>query len=174
MNKLFSMLIVICLLLSMAGCSMLQYESMSMEKILDLPDDEMIVALLMQLGMKPFEYLSESEKVVYTAAAFEMEVLNGGTVQFLANEADSAAPYVLEALEKIGATEHLTLLKDQLDKTSVDLTNLSDFVTDDMEKFSALYDRYNFDPFDNEYENLTSMPKLIRSYVQTHFEDFGG
>lgn len=172
MKKLFSIFIVVCLLLSMVGCSVMQFGSMKMEQIMELPDDEMIVALLMQLGTKPFEDLNDSEKVVYTAAALEMEVLNGGMVQFLANEAGKSAPYVLEALEKIGATDHLTLLQEVIEITGVDLTDLSDFVTDDLEAFSALYDRYDFSAFDNEYENLISMPVLIRTCIQTHFEDF--
>ena len=140
--------------------------------MLKLPDDEMIVSLLLHLGTEDFDNLNESQKVVYTVAALEMEVLNGGTVQFLSNEGLYAAPYVCEALEKIGASEHLTLLQDALEENGVDLADLSAFVTDDLEEFSKLYDQYDFSAFDDEYLNLPSMPDYIRAYIQTHAGDF--
>ena len=133
-----------------------------------LPDDEMIVMLMMQLGGEDFENLNESQKLVYTAAALELEVLNGGMVQFLSNEAQFAAPYVCEALEKLGAEEHLTLLHQALEQNKVDLNDLSAFITDDVEAFSKLYDQYNFESFDSAYENLPSIPDLIRSYIHAH------
>ena len=132
----------------------------------------MIVALLTQLGETRFASLNEAQKVVYTAAALELEVLNGGMVQFLSNEGANAAPYVCEALEKIGATEHLALLRQALTQNGVDLTDLSDFITDDVEVFSKLYERYDFAAFDSVYTSLPSIPDYIRSYIQNHPEDF--
>ena len=164
MKKVFSIVTAICLILSIAGCSLLGHVSMEV--------NEMIVALLMQLDSENFDGLNESQKVVYTAAALEMEVLNGGTVQFLANERWGAAPYVCEALEKIGATEHLALMEQALAENEVDLNDLSDFDTEDLMAFSKLYDRYHFDAFDGAYESLPSMPELIRNYIQAHIEDF--
>lgn len=172
MKRLIVLLIAVCMILSMAGCSVLRYGSMSTEDILKLPDDEMTIALLMQYGVEYFEDLNGSQKVVYTAAALEMEVLNGGMVQFLSNEADGCASYVCEALEQIGAAEHLALLQDCLEKNAVDLTDLSAFVTDDMEVFSALYDQYDFETFDSSFEDLDSMPELIRTYILAHAQDF--
>lgn len=174
MKKLLCIVTAICMVLSFAGCSLLHHASMEVEDMLKLPDDEMIVALMMQLGGEDFENLNESQKVVYTAAALEMEVLNGGMVQFLSNEGRNAAYYVCEALEKIGATEHLELLQQELTENEVDLSDLSAFVTDDLEEFSKLYDRYDFDAFDSTYESLPSMAKLIRNYLQAHVGDFGG
>lgn len=175
MKKMFCVLIVVCLALSAGGCFFPQYQAMTMEEILELEDEEMIVALLMQFdGNAPFEELNEAQKAVYTAAALELEVLNGGMVQFLANEAEGAAPYICEALKEIGATEHLELLECELKKAGVDLNDVSEFTTEDMEAFSALYDRYNFDLFDSSYETLPSMPELIRTYIRNHFEELGG
>lgn len=172
MKKLLCVVTAICMVLSFAGCSLLRYASMEVEDMLKLPDDEMISALLMQLGAEDFDSLNESQKVVYTTAALEMEVLNGGVVQFLSNEAQFAAPYVCEALEKLGAEEHLTLLQQAFEQNKVDINDLSAFITDDMEVFSKLYDLYDFESFDSEYENLPSMPDYIRAYMQNHAEDF--
>ena len=174
MKKLLCVFTVICMVLSFAGCSLLRYASMEVEDMLKLPDDEMISALLMQLGTEEFDSLNESQKVVYTAAALEMEVLNGGVVQFLSNEGQFAAPYVCKALEKLGAEEHLTLLQQALEENEVDLSDLSAFITDDVEVFSKLYDQYNFESFDSAYEDLPSMPDYIRSYIHSNMEDFGG
>lgn len=172
MKKLLCVVTAICMVLSFAGCSLLRYASMEVEDMLKLPDDEMISVLLIQLGAEDFDSLNESQKVVYTAAALEMEVLNGGMVQFLSNEAQFAAPYVCEALEKLGAEEHMTLLQQALEQNKVDLNDLSAFITDDVEVFSKLYDQYNFESFDSAYEALPSMPDYIRAYIQSHAEDF--
>lgn len=142
------------------------------EDMLDLPDDEMIVALLMQLGEKRFGSLNEAQKVVYTAAALEMEILNGGLVQFLVNERVYSAAYVCEALQKIGAAEHLELLQDMLAQNKVDLNDLSAFTLTDLEAFSKLYEQYDFAAFDDAYGTLPSMPDYIRAYLQEHKADF--
>lgn len=172
MKKLLCVVTAICMVLSFAGCSLLRHASMEVEDMLKLPDDEIISTLLMQLGAEDFDNLNESQKVVYTAAALEMEVLNGGMVQFLSNEAKSAAPYVCQALEKLGAEEHLSILQQMLEQNKVDLNDLSAFVTDDLEVFSKLYDQYDFEAFDSAYEDLPSMPDLIRSYIQSHMDEF--
>ena len=172
MKKALCIVTAICLILSLAGCSLLNHVSMEVNEMIELPDDEMIVALLMHLDSENFDGLNESQKVVYTAAALEMEVLNGGTVQFLSNERLGAASFVCEALEKIGATEHLALMQQVLAENEVDLNDLSDFDTEDIMAFSKLYDQYDFDAFDSVYESLPSMPELIRNYIQAHIEDF--
>lgn len=175
MKKLFALLLAASMVLALAGCALLpvlRYEFMEVDEMLKLPDDELIVALMMQLGDAEFATLTEAQKVVYTAAALELEVLNGGLVQFLSNEGSYAAPYVLEALEKIGATEHHALLQDVLSQNGVNLAELSGFVTDDLDAFSALYDRFDFDSFDSAYEDLPSMTDYIRTYIQAHADDF--
>lgn len=172
MKKLLCIVTVIGIIVSLSGCSLLGYTSMDAKDLVKLSDDELIVALLMRLGIEEFDTLNESQKVVYTAVALEVEILDGGTVQFLSNERLDAAPYVCEALEKIGAKEHLVQLKQALAKNNVNLNDLSDFDTEDSLAFSRLYDHYNFDKFDCAYETLPSMPALIRNYIQAHIEDF--
>lgn len=174
MKKWLCVVVAVCVALSLAGCSLFRYASMEVKDMVALPDDEMIVALLMHLGSEDFANLNESQKVVYTAAALELEVLNGGMVQFLSNEGENAAYYVCGALGKLGATEHLTLLQQALNENAVDLNDLSAFVTDDVEAFSKLYEQYDFEAFDSAYESLPSVPDLIRSYIQAHMEDFAG
>lgn len=172
MKKLLCLLVAVCMILSVAGCALLRYEFMEVEDMVELPDDEMTVALLMQLGEQDFSSLNEAQKVVYTAAALELEVLNGGVVQFLSNEGNRGAPYVLEALEKLGATEHLALLQETLTQNGVELTDLSAFITQDVEAFSKLYDQYDFDAFEHAYETLPSIPEYIRAYIRAHEADF--
>ena len=145
---------------------------MNAVEMLELPDDDMIVELLILLDEEDFDTWNEAQKVVYTSAAFEMEVLNGGVVQFLSNEAQFSAPYVCEALEKLGAEEHLNLLQQDLEQNKVDLNDLSAFITDDLEVFSKLYEQYDFESFDSEYVRLPSIPDYIRAYIQSNAENF--
>ena len=172
MKKLICIVIAIYMVLSFTGCSLLQYSHMNALDMLELPDDEMIIELLILLDAEDFDSLNEAQKVVYTAAAFELEVLNGGVVQFLSNEAQFSAPYVCEAMEKLGAEEHLNLLQQDLEMNKVELNDLSVFITDDLEEFSKLYNQYDFQTFDDKYVNLPSMPDYIRTYIQNHVEDF--
>ena len=54
----------------------------------------------------------------------------------------------------------------------MNLIDLSAFVTDDLDAFSKLYDQYNFDSYENEYYNMSSIPDSIRAYIRSHVEDF--
>jgi len=172
MKSLICLVISICVVLSFAGCSLQQDVDIKVADMLELSDDEMITELLIELGEDDFDSLNESEKVIYTAAAFEMEVINGGVVQFLSNEAYGSASYVCEALKKLGAEEHLNLLQQNLEQNKVDINDLSSFVTDDLDAFSKLYNQYNFDSYENEYYNMSSIPDYIRTYIRDHAEDF--
>lgn len=167
MKRFLSLLTSLFLLISLSACAALGGASANMQDILEMPDDEMIVALSLRYLSVDFESLNEAQKVVCTAAALEMEVMNGGMVQFLSNEADGCAPYVCEALEKLGAQELLELLSRNLEENHVDLGDLSVFVTDDVEEFSALYDRYDFDAFDQAYGSICD---LIRAYAAAHMD----
>ena len=172
MKKRVLAVLCVCMAVFLMGCSLLSVIPMDTEDMLKLPDDELISRLLLQLGGTDFDELNESQKVVYTAAALEMEVLNGGMVQFLSNEANGAAPYICDALEKIGAADHLALLQADLEKNHVDLSDLSDFDTLDLEAFSKLYERYDFETFDGSYVELPSIPQYIRAYIQAHMGNF--
>lgn len=91
MRTLICFVVSICIALSLAGCSLWQDTQLNMEDMLELSNDEMICELAIELGKEEFDSLNESQKMIYTAAAFEMEVLNGGVVQFLSNEAYGSA-----------------------------------------------------------------------------------
>ncbi len=171
MKKTVFLLTVIFLLLALTGCTLLQYASMgtmAAEELLRLSDEDLVVAVSLRFISDDFEQLNDIQKTVYTAAMLEMEVLNGGMVQFLSNEGAYCAPYVCQALENLGAEEHLQLLQEALEENNVDLNDLSDFITEDLEVFSALYDRYNFDSYDNAYISLPSMTEYLRTYIQAN------
>lgn len=172
MKRLLCFLVSVSLLLSLSSCTLPGSALPDTDRLVSLPDEELTVVLLIHLGMEDFDSLNEAQQVVYTAAALELEVLNGGLVQFLSNEASHAAPYVLEALEKIGATEHHQLLNTTLAANGVDLTDLTHFVTEDLEAFSKLYDQYDFEAFDAAYLDLPSMTDYIRSYIRSHADFF--
>lgn len=131
MKTLICFIASVCIALSLAGCSLWQGAQLNMEDMLELSDDEMICELAIEFCEEEFDSLNESQKVIYTAAVFEMEVLNGGVVQFLSNEAYGSAPYICEALEKLGTQEHLTLLQQDLEQNKVNTNDLSAFVTED-------------------------------------------
>lgn len=152
---------MLALCLAFSGCLLVA-------DVTELSGDELVVALA--LTAEDFRDMSPAEKTAYTGACLELEIQNGGLCQFFANNPDCAA-YVPQALENLGATEHLALYTRFLADNGIDPLDKR-FLTEDMEEFSALYDLYPWDDFDLSYPELPPMPELLQRYVQTHADDF--
>ena len=159
MKKLIALLLCACLLLT--GC-------MLIADVKTLSGDDLVVALC--LPAEDFPDMSDHQKVTYTAACLELEIMNGGLCQFFANNPDCAA-YVPTALEVLGASEHLALYQKFLTDTGIDPLDPM-FQTEDMEQFSALYNLYPWDDFDSAYCALTPIPDLLEAYIQANPDAF--
>lgn len=159
MKKLCSLVLILSFLLT--GCFTPADPS-------DLSGDELVLALT--LIPEAFENMTPEQKAAYVGACLELEIMNGGLCQFFANNPD-CADYVPEALNALGATEHLALYESFLSKNAIDPLDPM-FQTEDMEEFSALYDRYPWDDFDNTYCDLTPMPELLEKFVKSYPDSF--
>ena len=159
MKKLLALLLFVITLLT--GCLLTA-------DVKTLSGDDLIVALC--LPTEDFPDMSDHQKVTYTAACLELEIMNGGLCQFFANHPDCAA-HVPAALEALGAAEHLALYQKFLADTGIAPLDPM-FQTEDMEQFSALYDLYPWDDFDSAYCALTPMAQLLEDYIAAHPEAF--
>lgn len=159
MKKLLAMVLAVCFLLT--GCVLFM-------DVKELSGDELVVALT--LPAEDFEDMSAEQKAAYTAACLELEIMNGGLCQFFANCPDCAA-YVPQALEQLGAGEHKALYEQFLADTGIDPLDPM-FQTESVEEFSALYDGYPWDDFDEAYCALTPMPEILEAFVKAHPDAF--
>ncbi len=162
MKKLLCILLALVLL---SGCSLLRRDPAQMT------GDDLVQHLLF-LGIdRDYDSLSRPEQAAYVAAVLDAEIMNGGLCQFFANE-PNLVPLVPEALTELGAQAHRTLYEEFLTVNGIDPKNLQEFEWTDLEDFTALYDLYPWDDFDEPYCALTPLMDLVESYIQTHAGDF--
>ena len=160
------------------------YKNMTHDELVSLPDGELITAAFDRVNGKldgaDFEegssaltsLLSEPERVLYAVFLLEVEVNNGGLCQFFINSSRAAAPFVSDSLDLIGAHECRALYDGFIKKYGIDDSDLSSFDSPTTEAFSAQYDRYPFDEFDDEFYTLDSLDGRLAAYVREHIESF--
>jgi hypothetical protein len=113
---------------------------------------------------------SEEQKLVYVLMEFEMEVANGGLCQFFVNSSSECAPYVSDALEKVGAVNIKKRYDGFLAENGIDVKDLSSFKTD--VEFIEQAERYDFDSFDDNFYSDDDIQKLIVNYIREHIDAF--
>lgn len=172
MKRFLIALILLTLTLSLASCgSGVQSER---DRLLALTDDELYERIFFQnlIGMDGPEDsdASEEQKLIYVLMEFEMEVANGGLCQFFVNSSSQCAPYVSDALEKIGAVNIQKRYDDFLAENGIDVHDLSSFKTD--VEFIEQAERYDFDSFDDRFYSDDDIQGLIVSYIREHIDAF--
>jgi hypothetical protein len=122
-----------------------------------------------------FDLLPGAAQAMYIAAIFDMEVLNGGLCQFFVNCGSSYATKVADVLQMIGLEPMGILYESFLSDHKIDPADLSSFKSDTIDDFTAQYERYPFDSFDNAYvalwEELDFNNAMLR-YANAHSEAF--
>ena len=132
--------------------------------------DKMMIHIINTVSGISDTSINEEQKTVYVLVLLEMEVSNGGLVQFFSNSSGECAPYVSEALEKAGAVDIKALYEKTIDKYDIDVWDLSPFKTEDMDEFSALYEKYDFDSFDNACVMNDGLREHITEYMKDNID----
>jgi|SRR5450631_1165702 len=127
-----------------------------------------------RFGKEDFAFQSPPQKVFSALWAVESEVNNGGFSQYFSNSSAESAPFVVEALETIGAPKTADICKQAiaaafpagLPSTPETICSVAaDFPDEILEKL---------EPLDQEFiaypHNLTD---LLFAYVFEHPEEFG-
>ena len=172
MKRFLIALILLTLTLSLASCgSGVQSER---DRLLALSDDELYERIYFHnlIGMDGPEDsdASEEQRLVYVLMEFESEVANGGLCQFFVNSSSECAPYVSDALEKVGAVNIQKRYDDFLAENGIDVNDLSSFKTDVL--FIEQAERYDFDSFDDRFYSDDDIQGLIVSYIREHIDAF--
>ena len=116
--------------------------------------------------------LNDKERIFYAVNYLEVEVNNGGLCQFFVNESRAVAPLVSEYLGMIGAFAQQKLYDDFIGKYHIDVTDLSSFDIESFEDFTAQYERYPFDEFDDAFYKMKPLQDYLTKFVGDNIEDF--
>ncbi len=115
--------------------------------------------------------LNGIQKVIYVLTQFESEVNNGGLCQFFANSSRECAPYMSDALSKVGATEIQNLFDQFVSQNKIDVNDLSAFVSSNINEYEEKASRYDFDWFDDKFYEDEKLHGQIIAYARAHIKD---
>lgn len=153
------------------------YLRMTTEELSDLSDEELLRAVVVRAEQKVdaaggISALNEKQRIVWAVNSLDLEVNNGGICQFFVNSSREAAPWVSNSLEIIGAAEHKKLFDDFIARYGIDVNDLSSFDVETTEEFSAQYERYPFDEYDNAFCKLKPLALFLTAYIRNDTSDF--
>ena len=187
MKRLIALIILMCIALTATACTFIfdmseqKYLNMSAEEMAALSDSDLYEAVWYRTENKvnAFEDISQGydslnsyEKVFYAIDYFDMEYLNGGLCQFLVNTSRAVAPYVSESLRTVGADKHAEMYDSFVSDNRIDLSNLSEFDTDSIDKYMLLCIKYPFDDFDDAFINLGLLRPYLEKYIRENLNEF--
>ncbi len=157
------------------------YASMSLKDLRALSDEEFFDAVYFRIDYKVEDFdnvedglatLTDTERVFYVVATYDLEINDGGLCQFFVNSSSSVAPSVSEALAAIGANEHRALFESFVSEHGIDLNNLSSFKVKKTKDYIKQTERYPFDSFDYSFGELKSLQEYLIPFAKSNLEDF--
>ncbi|MBR3809393.1 MAG: DUF4375 domain-containing protein [Clostridia bacterium] len=146
----------------------------------DLSNDTLVRAIIERLEKTVYSYntiedginaLNEKQRIIFVLDYMEMEINNGGLCQFFVNSSRVVAPIVSKYLEVTGAFKHKKLYDDFISQNNIDVNNLSSFDSNTHKEFSAQYERYPFDDFDNAFYELEPLETYLIPYIRENIND---
>ncbi len=158
-----------------------EYIKMTADELAALSDPELYEALLARTDDKiegcgsiedGMRKMSEPERVFYAVSYLEIEVNNGGLCQFFVNSSRAVAPFVSDYMGVIGADGHKKLYDDFIGRYGIDVGDLSSFDCETTKEFSAQYERYPFDEFDDAFYEMEPLQKYLTVYAREHIDSF--
>ncbi len=151
------------------------------EELLTLSDEDLFEAVYFQNidiaeaaedEDNELEQFDGARRTVYILGTFDAEVQNGGLCQFFVNSSKTVAPYLCEALERVGANEHKTLFEGFVAKNNIDLFNLESFEAESTRQYQKQTKRFDFDSFDDKYYDLPTLQDKIVAYIKDNINEF--
>ena len=162
------------------------YLSVDADELPNLPDIELFATPYLQLTRKysirrvgsldELNRFNSVQQIFWAVNAYEQMNYKGGILSFLTSEYGYTAPLLPFALESVGATEHLKLLLDFIERNELDLNELSHFSLDGLkrrekaDRLVELGERYGVSDFDEEYRKLESIESYMIPYIRENAE----
>lgn len=110
--------------------------------------------------------LSDKQKTFYILYWYEIEVNNGGLVQFFLNSSRKYTPYISDCLKEVNATEHKKLFDNFIKKENIDLNNLDKILEN--EDFLEISSEF----FDNKFYEMEPIETKLIEYVINNISEF--
>lgn len=141
----------------------------------DLSDDELFRAVIERAEKivyscntleEGINALNEKQRIIFALDYMEMEINNGGICQFFTNSSRTIAPMVSDYMKVVGALKHKKIYDDFILQNNIDINDLSSFNSNTHEEFSAQYERYPFDDFDNAFYELEPLEAYLISFIR--------
>ena len=192
MKRMLSVLLVMGILMSCCGCSMIaalkddnaqrdRYLKMTTEELQALSDEELMAALYARTEEKAntawnlgdgAAKLPEAQRVFYVISCFYTEQLNGGLCRFFVKGTRNLAPLVSDSLAVLGAVEHQKLFDDFVTKNEISTEYLIYFIINDESEFAEKRAHYPFDEYDEPYKQLPSLWEMLMAYAKEHIAEY--
>lgn len=200
LKKLLSVCFVMLLIFNFTGCSALKkmkdsaneikelaqqdekYLKMSEEELCALDDGDLCYAISLRTWEKvssaedieqEMSMLNKKEQIFYALDLLLMEVGNGGLCQFFGNSSSFVAPLISECLETIGAKYHKELYDSFVKDNDIDFGNLNKFTYESENQYSALYEQYPFDEFDEKfYGEIEAFEECLAKFIRNNISSF--
>ncbi|HRI35123.1 MAG TPA: DUF4375 domain-containing protein [Saprospiraceae bacterium] len=117
--------------------------------------------------------LSSGQKAIYFYTFLEDEVENGGFLQFYLNEYDKYVPAIYDALNLIGDTKTISLLKESENeyKKNISLFELYKHKTDWTEIYKQMKVMEKLDNVFYKDDEHVETHKLFEKYIRTHVNE---
>lgn len=109
---------------------------------------------------------------VFVLSLFDSEIQNGGLCQFFVNSSRTAAPYVSDALEAVGASAHKELFDSFTSENKIDTSNLDSFKVFSKRGYIKQTKRFDFDSFDEKYYDLPPLQDKVVDYIRKNISEF--
>ncbi len=160
-----------------------KYNRLDAKQLLALPDADLLMAITMKIDTRgnaaadndALAALGAAQRTAYTAALFDMEVMNGGLFQYFSNTSRNTAPYLSGALKAIGAPKMEALFTGFVAKYGIDTSNIGEFVLETEEEFDEKYAQYPFEEFDSGFTAVyqaENIEALCAAFVREHIDEF--
>lgn len=162
------------------------YLSVNAEELVGMPDIELFAVPWYRLTLKynvglirsteELERLNTVQRAFWITNIYEQKNYGEGLLGFLNSEYRYTAPLLISALSMIGADAHLKLLNGFVKRSGIDLSDLSEFSTDGLNrkkkklKLDELRLRYDIDSFDMEYRKLLPIEDYLLPYIRANAE----
>lgn len=148
--------------------SKLSSEELEYNEILDFITD-----LCINFDDNNRDNYTNQQLVVISAMEYYDEVMNGGLCQFFANSSRVFTPILSASLEQLNAKKHKDHFDNFIEQNKIDVNDLNDFESEDVDEFLNKYDTYSFDDFDKKFYEIDKTEKLcdlIIEYARNNFD----
>ena len=170
MKKHIILLILIALLLN--GCTQATNDMpRSAEQIAAMEDTEMYDTLITRFMDTEPNALNLQQLTVAALVTFDAEMMNGGLCQFFANDYSGYAPYIIDALDEIGAIQIQAHYSSFIAENKIDVTQMEDFRIASVQDYINQYERFPYEAFDNRFYELYQQENLyerLLAYARNH------